>query len=581
MKLTTTIIGSAIALAVFGMLVGIPAASVDAAPPHPGLVQRVVAGETTAPYFMCNLDAMRAKGIGVPAANIVSQEISPGRLPHRSPGFTGPFKILAILVEFSDNSSIVAPAFYDSLIFGTEGNTIKDYYSDISFGQIDLVSVNLPSTTGWRTAPQTYAYYVNNNNGTGSYPNNTQKLVEDLVDQVDPLVDFTEYDNDGNGSVDILLVVHAGTGAEYSGGNDDIWSHKWSISPRYKDGVYISAFTVQPEYWASPGDMTIGIYSHELGHGFGLPDLYDTDYSSTGIGKWGIMSYGSWLGPRGLGGSPAHFCAWSKIQMGILTPVNISANTYSQAIANAEDNPAAYRLWNAGATSDEYFLVENRQKIGYDSYLPSSGLLIWHIDDAKDGNDAEWYPGLSAAQHYEVALEQADGLYEMEKDIDNGDTGDPYPGSYGRTSFNAVSTPNSDSYSGATSFVSVENISASASTMYADLMVGFSAEADSGDDSEGPSLPVTTELAQNYPNPFNPTTTITFSTTDADRATIEVFNTLGERVATVFDRFVSPGITATTWDGTSDRGCQVASGVYFYRLKVGESEQSRKMVLIR
>jgi len=541
----------------------------------------VAAGEAAAPYFMSNLDAMRAKGIGVPSANTAAYETSPGRLAKESPGFTGPFKILAILVEFTDNGSTVEPAFYDSLIFGTEGNTIKDYYSEISFGQIDLVTVNLPSTTGWRTAPQTYAYYVNNNNGTGSYPNNTQKLVEDLVDQVDPLVDFGEYDNDGNGSVDMLLVVHTGTGAEYSGGNDDIWSHMWSISPRYKDGVYISAFTVQPEYWASPGDMTIGVYSHELGHGFGLPDLYDTDYSSTGIGKWGIMSYGSWLGPGGLGGCPAHFCAWSKIQMGILTPVNISANTYSLAIANAEENPTAYRLWNAGAASDEYFLVENRQKIGYDSYLPGSGLLIWHIDDIKDGNDEEWYPGLSAAQHYEVALEQADGIYEMEKDIDNGDAGDPHPGSYERTSFNALSTPNSDTYSGVTSFVSVEDISASASTMYADLMVGFSAEADSGDDSEGPSLPATSELAQNYPNPFNPTTTITFSTTDADRATIEVFNALGEKVATVFDGFVSQGITTTTWDGMNDRGRQVASGVYFYRLKAGESEQSRKMVLIR
>ena len=130
---------------------------------------------------------------------------------------------------------------------------------------------------------------MNNAYGLGAYPNNTQKLCEDLVDLVDPLVDFSDYDNDNNGYVDGLVLIHPGRGAEFSGSTSDIWSHKWGISPRNRDGVNIMNYSIQPEYWNAPGDITIGVYAHEIGHLFGLPDLYDTDNSSKGIGKWSTI----------------------------------------------------------------------------------------------------------------------------------------------------------------------------------------------------------------------------------------------------------------------------------------------------
>jgi len=86
------------------------------------------------------------------------------------------------------------------------------------------------------------------------------------------------------------MIVHAGRGAEYTGSLNDMWSHKWSIIPRACDGVSVSDYTVMPEYWSSPGDMTIGVFCHELGHAFGLVDLYDTDNSSYGTGYWSLMS---------------------------------------------------------------------------------------------------------------------------------------------------------------------------------------------------------------------------------------------------------------------------------------------------
>ncbi|RME22917.1 MAG: M6 family metalloprotease domain-containing protein, partial [Candidatus Zixiibacteriota bacterium] len=347
-----------IAMLVTGMLM---TATVFAMPPHPSLYDGSSAAAKTGREIMIpSSHDWHSRGICTPSnffGNALSQMKKNGDI-QASPT-AGTYRILAILVQFSDHPSTVPTTFFDSLVFDTAGKTVKDYFKQISNGTIDLVTVNLPSSLGWRTAPQTYAYYVNGQQGTGTYPQNSQKLVEDLVDQIDPFVDFSNYDNDGNGTVDVLLVIHSGTGAEFSGSPNDIWSHKWAITPRLKDGVTISDYTVQPEYWTSPGDMTIGVYSHELCHGFGLPDLYDTDGSSNGIGRWGIMATGSWNGPTGFGESPAFPCAWSRIHMGITTPVNLTTNRLSQVLNAIENGGSVYRLWTSGGASNEHFLVEN------------------------------------------------------------------------------------------------------------------------------------------------------------------------------------------------------------------------------
>lgn len=580
MNKSNTFLVERLRLILWGLLIAfILTATVHAVPPHPDLLKRATDGKANLPYFVTHLDEMHAKGICTGNNIYELKDAASQALGEKSPGIIGQFKTLAILVEFTDHPSFVPAVFFDSLIFDSVGKTVSNYYDEISYGQLDMVTINLPSTLDWRTAPQTYAYYVDGQNGTGAYPQNTQKLVEDLVDQIDSLVDFSDYDNDNNGYVDIVLVIHSGTGAEFSGSNNDIWSHKWSIVPRYKDGVYISNYTMQPEFWSTSGDMTIGVYCHEFGHVLGLPDLYDTDYSSSGIGKWGIMSYGSWLGPTGMGESPAYPCAWSRIQMGFATSVNITANTNLQAIQSVETGGTVYRLWTSGAVGDEYFLVENRQKTGYDSYLPGSGLLIWHIDDGKSNNTQEWWPGQPGSNHYLVALEQADGLFELEHKYDYGDGVDPFPGTLGNITFDATTMPNSNSYTGGTSFVKIDNISSSAETMYADLIVGFSAAT--GDGSDEGLVPATIELSQNFPNPFNPVTTIDFSTTVGTKVKLEIYNLLGQTIRTLVDKYVNPGISTTIWDGHNDGGHEVASGVYLYRLTAGSAEQVKKMVLVR
>ncbi|MEA1981355.1 MAG: M6 family metalloprotease domain-containing protein, partial [candidate division Zixibacteria bacterium] len=371
----------------------------------------------------------------------------------------------------------------------------------------------------------------------------------------------------------------SGSGAEYSGSNDDIWSHKWSTNtPIQKDGVYVFNYTIQPEYWNTAGDMTIGVYAHELGHVFGLPDLYDTDYSSNGIGRWGIMSFGSWGGPGNDGSSPAHPCAWSKIQMGFVTPTNVLSNTPSVSISNVEQNPTIYRLWNSGASSTEYFLVENRQKLGYDSYIPGDGLLIWHIDESQSSNDNQWFPGEDSTSHFLVALEQADGLFEIEQMNDYGDAGDPFPGTADNTSFDGLSLPNSDTYVDGGTFVKVDNIQTVGYLLVADFTVGISANIG---DEINPSLPSEFVLEQNYPNPFNPKTSINFTLNRNAYATLNVYNILGEKVKTIIDDNLIAGEFNIEWDAIDDNGNKLSSGIYLYRLKVGEQIESKKMVLLK
>src|SRR4030067_456202 len=190
-------------------------------------------------------------------------------------------------------------------------------------------------------------------------------------------------------------------------------------------------------------DSPFGVVAHEFGHYLGLPDLYDTDSSSLGVGEWDVMGSGSWNGnPRGT--SPSHFSAWSKEKLGWLTPIEGTVplltpqippgqNTPPQQTPAVENPSRAYRLTVKTASGgDEYFLVENRQRTGYDAALPGDGLLIWHIDDSVPNNDNE--------AHRLVDLE--------ERDAANGDTpddpGDPWASD--AIGFGPDTIPNSDGY---------------------------------------------------------------------------------------------------------------------------------------
>ncbi|HEX2865485.1 MAG TPA: M6 family metalloprotease domain-containing protein [Ignavibacteriales bacterium] len=460
-------------------------------PPHERVQEMIKKGLIPKPYFLQHYqelkeryfnaswrESLKKKGIQInsPGSNTLKKYSTNSTL-------TSTFRMLVILVDFSDKPNTVGSTVFDNLAFGPSQGTLKDYYYTLSSGTFDIVTVNSPSSVGWKRMPQSYSYYVGDKNGMGSYPYNAQKLAEDACNAVDGIVDFRNYDNDGDNLVDGLMIVHSGAGAEYSGSSNDMWSHTDLMhEPIERDGVQIHQYSICPEYFETVGDITCGVFAHEFAHLiFGLPDLFDINDPSGGgyggLGKWSLMAAGSWNGSNGKGNSPAYPDAWSRSQMHwgttqFATVININTNTVNQQIQSLGNSSTVYRVWKYGAGGSEYYMLENRQQTGYDSYLPGNGLLIYHIDKNYLDDTWEWYPGNTDNGHYKVALEQADGLYSLEKKINKGNDGDPFPGSTNKLSFSSLTTPNSNAYDGSSTYVEVTNISNSAPTMTADIYMG-------------------------------------------------------------------------------------------------------------
>ncbi|HEX9993772.1 MAG TPA: M6 family metalloprotease domain-containing protein [Acidimicrobiales bacterium] len=364
-------------------------------------------------------------------------------------------KVIVVLVDFDDAPMANDKAHYEELFFstGTRPNgSVNDYFREVSGGLLSIEG----EVAGPYRLPRPVSEYANGAAGTGGAAPNARTMAEDAASAADADVDFAPYDNDGNGFVDAFIVVHAGQGAESTASNDDIWSHKWVLASGELpvDGAKIYAYLTVPE------DCGIGVCCHELGHLlFGWPDLYDIDYSSNGVGSWCLMGDGSW---NGSGDVPAHPSAWCKVSQDWVTVVNHTANEKVDVDA-VQSSRTVHRLWKDGADGQEYFLVENRQRTGYDRELPSDGLLIWHVDDSIEGNADE--------SHYRVALVQADDRRDLERGANQGDDGDPFPGSGGITAFTTTSSPSSRSYAGLATCVAVTDIGASAASISTSMAV--------------------------------------------------------------------------------------------------------------
>jgi immune inhibitor A len=420
--------------------------------------------EVTDPNLGSMLRFQEPRALGLNDGTIIPPEEYPPGTPARTiraaasarAPLRGTVRVIVVLVDFADRPMANDAHHFQDLFFSTgvlPKGSVREYYREVTHGLIDIQG----QVVGPYHLPHPEAYYANGHSGTGAARPNAQDMAYDAVVAADPAVDFTPYDNDGNGLVDAFIVIHAGTGGEVTGSANDIWSHKWVLP----GGAYNADAVKVYGYLTVPEDCKIGVCCHELGHLlFGWPDLYDTDYSSSGIGNWCLMAGGSW---DGNGDVPCHPSAWCKAGQGWISVVN-EHGTEMVSIADVKDSQTAYRLWKDGAAGTEYFLIENRQRTRFDQYLPGDGLLIWHVDDSVSSNDDE--------HHYKVALVQADGLRQLESSAGNrGDAGDPFPGSTSNTGLAGNTNPNSNSYLGVATGVSVTRISASGPTMTAQLSV--------------------------------------------------------------------------------------------------------------
>lgn len=482
---------------------------------------------------------------------------------------TDTLKAIVLLVDFSDNIGTTPVAHYDSLLSSCgcyPTGSMRDFFLEESYGSVEFIT----TIVGWFRMPEVYTYYTNNNYGFGSYPMNAQKMAEDAVWAADTAVDFSEFDNDNDGYIDALFVVHAGQGAEVTGNPNHIWSHAWNtVNVPYVDGVYAYSYSTEPE------DGKIGVFAHEAGHAiFGLPDLYDYDYDSYGVGNWSLMAYGSW---NFNGRSPAHMDAYSKVSSGFVVPQVVTSNMDSVIIPNVNYNPVIFKMWRDGSPGSQYFLVENRRRLGFDTYLPWEGLLIYHVDENIPNNNNQWYPGYTSSGHYRVALEQSDGLWEMERYMNSGNYGDPFPGSmliY--TTFNDTTVPDSKDYDSMATYVAVENISVPGDTMTADLKVFPTGIQE-----------ITEHLLESLQFNVVPAVgrerfEISFGTLlDPGKAQIEIYDATGRLVRS----FSSLAGRSIVWYGEDNDDKRVGPGAYFVQLKTAGSSSVlrsiRKIVFIR
>ncbi|MGD8729096.1 MAG: M6 family metalloprotease domain-containing protein, partial [Gemmatimonadota bacterium] len=370
--------------------------------------------------------------------------------------------------------------------FGTQPGTVAEFYSEVSNDSITLHG----EVQGWVRSSMTQADVAGGISalgccGIGDY-------IKELLD-LQAGVDWGAFDNDGpdgvpnsgddDGYVDALAVVHPTAGAECSGDwPDRVWSHKWTLSDASSDSApYVTptsrfggGFILVEDYFVQgavtcggSGLNEIGVFTHELGHAFGLPDLYDTrpfGVAHDGAGSWDLMASGTYGCQSNTPAFPCHMGAWSKAMLGWVTVDTLPADADlgTLTLQPVETSGLVYRV-DAADGSGEYFLLENRRSlpppVSFDQNLPGAGgLLVWQIDQV--AVDARWLLNtVNSYDHMGVWLRQADGLDELGvPGGDRGDAGDPFPGSTTNTAFHAASTPSATSDQGTATGLTILDI---------------------------------------------------------------------------------------------------------------------------
>jgi M6 family metalloprotease-like protein len=450
----------------------------------------------------------RNRSIGVRTTPLSAAEDGPKTL--------GVLRILVLRVDFSDDPMDSTTAYFERLLLFQ-----REHYGTISGGQLTLEHTLAPSVY---RLPQPLTYYgLDDSIGVRQ-----GILCWDAVKAADPEVNFADYDQ--------VMLFHAGPGQESDVLNDSA-EQIWSVFFRMEDlayylpyegvangiptddrtaegdTVFVADMPIVPELETQDGFVfsPVGVVCHELGHAFGLPDLYDTVApenqvfaESQGIGSWDLMAAGTW---NANGFVPAEFSAWSKVFVGWIDPVVVGADQVVTLSAVEIDRRRGVVKVPIGG--DEYFLIENRlqdpngdgrfnfsendssgcrwEGTGPDSmrvcdfdfyedsyadaewdwWLPGegtgSGLLIWHIDESVIEENLPYNTVNSLAGHKGIDLEEADGIQDLDNlGLDRDSFGSPYD-SYRAgwvDRFGPDTVPDSDAYYGIESGVTVDQVSA-------------------------------------------------------------------------------------------------------------------------
>jgi len=366
---------------------------------------------------------------------------------------------LVILGYYDDMPHRTTPADFQSKFFGSS-KSVRDYYTQASYGRLSLAPAVESSGTqndgivGWVNLGKTHPSPSNLNWDA------TLTIASLALKAADPFVNFASFDKDANKALSAselhIVFIIAGYEASYDGGaaKPCVWGHKWSIStPVVADGTTLGSYQMKGSYTMF-GEMmgdhasTIGVMVHELGHDLGWPDLYGT--GSAGLGTWDIMSFGGWNTAPGdsfLGQTPPLPNAYLRKTLGWIDPNNPSqllpALEYQNTpidLSVSTNNPFALILPvdpDPNPQVGDFFMAENRARIGYDASLPGDGALVWHINEAAISNNNP--------QNLRVKLIQADGADHLLTSTNYGDPGDAFSATSINTRF-GIGTPLSSAF---------------------------------------------------------------------------------------------------------------------------------------
>ncbi len=352
-------------------------------------------------------------------------------------------KGLLILVNFTDvkMKATSTMAKWEQMLngvgvpYGKNFGSIREYFRSQSYGLLDVEF----DIVGPVTVSHNMAYY-GADVGREAEDARPYEMVIEACRLVDDQVNFADYDWDGDGEVENIYVTYAGYNQAAGGSDDSIWPHQWDLSAALRnvnglvlDNVSLCTYACGSELDGNSGSTMIGIGTmcHEYSHCLGLPDFYDTDKQiNFGMYRWSLMDYGCYNND---GFCPSAYTAYERWYCGWLEPEELKAPTIVSDMPCINDTAVAYVIYNEG-NRNEYYLLENHQKKGWDKQAGGHGMLVLHVDyDA-----SAWYDNTvnNITSRQRMTIIPADGTLSVTTLA-----GDPWPGTRKNKVLTDVSTP--------------------------------------------------------------------------------------------------------------------------------------------